>query len=84
MKTNPTKQRRGQGLVEYILIVCVMGVATIGIIGLFGDNVRRLFAMSADALAGQNNVAMANQSTAIANVQLHTRSLRQFAANDGY
>lgn len=83
MKT-PMKQRRGQGLVEYILIVCVMGVATIGIIGLFGDNVRRLFAMSADALAGEKHVAMANKATAVGNVQLSTRSLRDFAANDGY
>ncbi len=82
MKKRP--QRRGQGLVEYILIVCVMGVATIGIIGLFGDNVRRLFAMSADALAGEQHVAMANNPTAVANLSLNRKSLREFAANNGY
>lgn len=83
MKT-PQSKRRGQGLVEYILVVCVMGIATIAVISVFGDNVRRLYAMSADALAGEQHVAMANQATAVQRVQLSTRSLRNFAANDGY
>ena len=84
MNARPSR-RRGQGMTEYILIVSLVAIATIGIVSLFGDNVRRLFAMSADALAGGDNIRNANQANAVANGQLTRKKLREFAMfNDPY
>jgi Flp pilus assembly pilin Flp len=66
-------------MTEYILIVGLIAIATIGIITLFGDNVRRLFAMSADALAGNGSVMQANTANAVANMSLNRKTLRDFA-----
>ncbi|MBW2699216.1 MAG: hypothetical protein JRF33_00220 [Deltaproteobacteria bacterium] len=44
--------RRGQGMTEYIIIVALIAIAAIGVVSLFGDNIRALFATSANALAG--------------------------------
>lgn len=78
------RTRRGQGLTEYILLVSLVSIATIGIVTLFGDNVRRLFAMSADSLAGESHVAMANDPTAVQNLSLNRKTLKQFAAHNFY
>ena len=75
---------RGQGMTEYILIVSLMAIASIGIISLYGDNVRRLFAMSADALAGDPDVKQANAPNAVGNQKLTHRTLREFAASNYY
>ena len=48
-------KRRGQGMTEYILIVALIAIAAIGIITLFGDNIRKIFGASSDALAGGNS-----------------------------
>lgn len=42
----------GQGMTEYIIIVALIAIAAIGVVGLFGDNIRALFGASADALQG--------------------------------
>ena len=44
--------RRGQGMTEYIIIVALIAIAAIGVVSLFGDNIRALFATSTNALAG--------------------------------
>lgn len=46
------KLRRGQGMTENIITVALVAIAAIGIITLYGDNVRSLFGNSSDALAG--------------------------------
>lgn len=89
MSADPTKRsrrhpKRGQGMTEYILIVSLMAIASIGIISLFGDNVRRLFAMSADALAGNDKVAQANSVNAVNNHKITQRTLKEFAAHNFY
>jgi len=48
------KFRRGQGMTEYIIIVALIAIAAIGVVTIFGDNIRRLFGTSADALAAKN------------------------------
>lgn len=50
------KKSRGQGMTEYIIIVALIAIAAIGVITLFGDNIRTLFGMSANALAGDTDV----------------------------
>ena len=55
-KKQMMKKARGQGMTEYIIIVALIAIAAIGVITLFGDNIRKLFGASADALAGQESV----------------------------
>ncbi len=83
-KTQKSSKRRGQGMTEYIIIVSLIAIASIGIVTLFGDNIRRLFAMAADATAGNDNVAQANSSTAVANAALNRKSLANHAQNNSY
>jgi Flp pilus assembly pilin Flp len=42
-KTIRKNAKRGQGMTEYIINVALIAIAAIGIITLFGDNIRRLF-----------------------------------------
>ena len=47
---------RGQTLTEFGIIVFLVAVGTIGVVGVFGDNIRQLFGSSADSMAGQTRV----------------------------
>ena len=47
-----SQARRGQGLTEYILIVALVAIASIGVVSKFGNNIRAIFGVSADAIAG--------------------------------
>lgn len=49
------KKSRGQGMTEYIIIVALIAIAAIGVITLFGDNIKALFGMSTE-LAGDTVV----------------------------
>jgi pilus assembly protein Flp/PilA len=44
--------RRRQGLVETVLIVALIAIGTIGVVSMFGDQLRLLYGGSADSLAG--------------------------------
>ena len=48
-------RRKAQGMTEYILIVALIAVAAIGVVTLFGNNLRRIFGASNDALAGEQD-----------------------------
>ena len=58
MKTSnrPTIRRSrrdsGQGMTEYIIIVALIAIAAIGIVTVFGQNIRSIFGASTQALAG--------------------------------
>ena len=74
------KRRRGQGLTETILVVALVAIGCIGVVGLFGDNIRGLFGTSADAVAG--NTAAVNtdhDSSAI----VKEKTLVNFGDNTG-
>ena len=49
--------QRGQGLIEYLILVALMGVATIGIIRTLNQTVKSRFANSIYALQGRNQKA---------------------------
>ena len=49
-------QRRGQGMTEFIIIVALVAIGTIGVITGFGDQIRNLFGHSSDALGGDTNI----------------------------
>ena len=54
---------RGQGMAEYIIVVALVAVACIGVVSLFGDNVRALFATASNSLAGNESTkAMTNEA----------------------
>jgi len=46
------KNRRGQGLTEYIIIVALVAIAGIGIVNIFGNQLRNQFHTIVSAMAG--------------------------------
>jgi Flp pilus assembly pilin Flp len=67
-------------MTEYIIIVALIAIAAIGIVTLFGDNIRGIFAGATSALAGETEVT---PETEAANPK-HTRSrsLKTFAEDN--
>jgi Flp pilus assembly pilin Flp len=41
----------GQGMTEYIIIVALIAISCIVVVSIFGDNIRKIFGASTDALA---------------------------------
>ena len=87
--TNQTRQtrkslrkNRGQGMTEYIIIVALIAIAAIGVITLFGDNIRRLFGMASDGLGGDDNIAQRNTTKASAAVT--DKTMKNFGQNNTY
>ncbi len=80
-KKKLTKKTRGQGMTEYIIITALIAIAAIGVITLFGDNIKRVFGMSADALAGETNVANRNQKST---TTLENKTMKSFGENNAY
>ena len=84
MTKNLTRRRnRGQGMTEYIIIVALIAIAAIGVITLFGDNIKALFGMAVDATAGDTQV---NKRTVKSKGDaLEKKKLSNFAQeNSGY
>jgi Flp pilus assembly pilin Flp len=85
MKATQKKQlprkNRGQGMTEYIIIVALIAIAAIGVITLFGDNIRKLFGASAAALAGNSQVINDGQSS---NATLNKKTMGNFGQNNAY
>ena len=72
------RKSRGQGMTEYVIIVALIAIAAIGVITLFGDNIRELFGASASALAGQGSTT---PKTRTANPTLK-KTIKSFATNN--
>jgi pilus assembly protein Flp/PilA len=85
MKTLSKKQQtqlrksRGQGMTEYIIIVALIAIAAIGVITLFGDNIRMLFGASAAALAGQDDVTNDGKAS---DDTLNKKTMKTFGQNN--
>jgi len=75
------RKSRGQAMTEYIIIVALIAIAAIGVITLFGDNLRRLFGSSAEALAGSDSVKNTGQT---ANESIKRKNLSNFGDNSAY
>ena len=54
------RSERGQGMSEYLIIVALVAIAAIGVVTVFGRDVRELFSGTTDSLAGNqaNNTAV--------------------------
>lgn len=61
-------KRRGQGMTEYIIIVSLIAIAAVGVVTLFGDNIRKLYGAAADTLAGEESVTPATKTFKVAGV----------------
>jgi pilus assembly protein Flp/PilA len=79
MKTlSKIQRRRGQGMTEYIIIVALIAIASIGVVSLFGDNIRKVFGACIDAVAGNTAVTSGASSR---NPALETKNLTNFGQN---
>lgn len=56
------RSENGQGMTEYIIIVALIAIAAIGVITVFGNNLRNLFANSANALGGNETATNQGQT----------------------
>ena len=45
---------RGQGLVEYLILVCLLAVSAIGIVSVVGQNLKARYANISSALRGED------------------------------
>ena len=58
MRANKGTKRNdaGQGMTEYIIIVALVAISSIGVMTVFGNDVRSLFGAATNAMAGDTNV----------------------------
>jgi Flp pilus assembly pilin Flp len=55
VKTTSLKNRKGQGLTEYIVITALGAVAAIGIVNIFGNQLRNQFHTIVSAMSGSTD-----------------------------
>jgi Flp pilus assembly pilin Flp len=72
------RKSRGQGMTEYIIIVALIAIAAVGVVTLFGNNIRKMFGASANVLAGQN----AGNDRNTATKQITSKSIQNFGENN--
>lgn len=48
------RNRKGQGLTEYIIIVALVAIAAIGVVNIFGNQIRNQFATIVAAMSGSS------------------------------
>ncbi len=67
------RSQKGQGMSEYLIIVALIAIAAIGVVTVFGRDIRELFSGTTDSLAGNQS-----SNTAVkANVKKN-KSLKEF------
>ncbi len=74
------RDQRGQGMTEYIIIVALIAIAAIGVVTIFGDNIRDLFAGATDALAGETKVQVTSEKSRASHTK--TKTLKNFAQDN--
>ena len=58
-----SKSSKGQSTAEYILIVVLVAVLSIGIITVFGNQIRDLFRVSTERMGGETDATLNNTIT---------------------
>jgi Flp pilus assembly pilin Flp len=71
------KKQAGQGMTEYIIIVALIAISAIGVVSIFGDNIRKIFGASVNALA---NSATANTGAKKAGDSSGRKNITNFAS----
>ena len=67
------RAERGHGMSDYLIIVALIAVAAIGVVTVFGRDIRELFSGTTDSLAGNQ----ASNTAVKANVR-QNKSLKNF------
>ena len=78
------KKQRGQGMVEYIIIVALVAISAIAIFQIFGQVVRSQTAAMAKELAGEDGTSESQQAQNAASLgaaQTDAKSLQSFTGN---
>ena len=71
------KKQSGQGMTEYIIIVALIAIAAIGVVTIFGDNIRKIFGASVNALANTSTANTGARQSADSSVH---RNITDFAS----
>jgi len=50
--------RKGQGLIEYLILICVISVAAIGIVSVVGRNIQEQYANVSHALQKESRIKL--------------------------
>jgi len=72
----------GQGLSEYLIIVALVAIAAIGVVTVFGRDIRELFAGTTDSLAGNQASNTAKKATVKSNKNLKSFGKYNAASGD--
>ena len=76
------RSEEGQGMTEYIIIVALIAIAAIAVITIFGQNLRALFAASANALGGEEaNANVSNAGSAGSSSAAKRKAIQNFGSN---
>ncbi len=76
------RSEEGQGMTEYIIIVALIAIAAIAVITIFGQNLRALFAASANALGGEEaNANVSNAGSAGSSFSSKRKAIQNFGSN---
>ncbi len=67
------RSQSGQGMSEYLIIVALIAIAAIGVVTVFGRDIRELFSGTTDSLAGNQA-----SNTAVKAKVRKTKSLQDF------
>ena len=69
-------------MTEYIIIVALVAIAAIGVVTVFGNDIRQLFAASSEALAGDTNVTNKAKKGAATKKAQTQKSLSNFGTDN--
>jgi len=75
------KSQKGQGMTEYLIIVALIAIAAIGVVTVFGRDIRELFSGTTDALAG--NQAANTAQKARVNKNKNLKNFGRYTASQG-
>ena len=75
------RSESGQGLSEYLIIVALVAIAAIGVVTVFGRDIRELFSGTTDSLAGNQAANTARKATVKANKNL--KNFGKYNASSG-
>jgi Flp pilus assembly pilin Flp len=79
-----TKKRvgniKGQGLTEYIIVVALVAIAAIGVVNIFGNQLRNQFATIVTAMSGSSQAKVESLS-ADAKKEANRKTLSDYAGS---
>ena len=76
------RSQSGQGMSEYLIIVALIAIAAIGVVTVFGRDIRELFSGTTDSLAGNQANNTAKKATVKANKNLKNFGKYNAASGD--